>query len=151
MWFFLKEIEEKHIAKNCIEEFNVVTLGTEQLVEYLSGGNQQKIVLAKWLNVSPKLVMMDEPTRGIDVGAKAEIYNTMRKLVKEGKALIMISSELPEIIGMSDRIVVMHEGEITGEIPGSQATEEVILMMATGQSKKHPKGFNLGAQTVQKT
>jgi ribose transport system ATP-binding protein len=150
-WFFVKEGEEKHIGKKCIEEFNIVTPGTEQLVEYLSGGNQQKVVLAKWLNVSPKLVIMDEPTRGIDVGAKAEIYTTMRKLVKEGKALIMISSELPEIIGMSDRIVVMHEGEITGEIPGSQATEEVILMMATGQSKKHLKGFNLDAQTVERT
>ena len=83
---------------------------------------------------------MDEPTRGIDVGAKAEIYSTMRLLARQGKALIMISSELPEIIGMSDRIVVMHEGKIMGELPGSEATEEDILMLATGQVIKDGKG-----------
>ena len=144
-WFFTKDREEKRLAKKSIEEFGIVTPGTEQEIQYLSGGNQQKVILAKWLNVNPKLIIMDEPTRGIDVGAKAEIYNTMRNLVKGGKALIMISSELPEIIGMSDRIVVMHEGEITGEISGSQATEENILMMATGQIKRHLKGSEIDA------
>ncbi len=150
-WFFTNDREEKRLANRCIDEFNIITAGTEQQIQYLSGGNQQKVILAKWLNVSPKLLIMDEPTRGIDVGAKAEIYHTMRRLVKEGKALIMISSELPEIIGMSDRIVVMHEGKITGEISGSQATEEKILMMATGQTKTHREGSKLDAQLVERT
>jgi len=150
-WFFTNDKDEKRIANRCIEEFSIITSGTEQQIQYLSGGNQQKVILAKWLNVNPKLMIMDEPTRGIDVGAKAEIYHTMRRLVKEGKALIMISSELPEIIGMSDRIVVMHEGKIAGEISGSQATEEKILMVATGQTDTYREGPKLDAQMVERT
>jgi ribose transport system ATP-binding protein len=135
-WWFTNDREEKKLSKSCIKKFNIMTPGVEQEIQYLSGGNQQKVVLAKWLNANPKLIIMDEPTRGIDVGAKAEVYNTMRLMAKQGKALVMISSELPEIIGMSDRIVVMHQGEIMGEVSSSEATEEGILMMATGQVKK---------------
>jgi ribose transport system ATP-binding protein len=102
-------------------------------VQYLSGGNQQKVILAKWTNANPKLIIMDEPTRGIDVGAKVEVYKLMRMLAKKGTAIVMISSELPEIIGMSDRILVMHDGQIAGELSPTEATEEDILMMATGQ------------------
>ena len=91
------------------------------------------MILAKWISINPRLLILDEPTRGIDVGAKAEIYQLMRLLAKQGAAIIMISSELPEIIGMSDRILVMHDGKIMGEISPSDATEERILMMATGQ------------------
>ena len=102
-------------------------------IQYLSGGNQQKVILAKWININPSLLILDEPTRGIDVGAKAEIYQLIRRLAKQGTAIIMISSELPEIIGMSDRILVMYDGRIMGELSPSEATEERILMMATGQ------------------
>lgn len=139
-WCFMNDKKEKRFTKACIKEFNIVTPGTEQEIQYLSGGNQQKVILAKWINAGPKLIIMDEPTRGIDVGAKAEIYNAMRLLAKQGKALLMISSELPEIIGMSDRIVVMHEGQIMGEISDSDATEERILMMATGQVRENTEG-----------
>ena len=127
---------ERNIANECVDLYNIQTLTINQEIQYLSGGNQQKVVLAKWINTNPRLIIMDEPTRGIDVGAKIEIYNLMRQLAKKGTAIIMISSELPEIIGMSDRIVVMHEGKITGEIPPEEATEESILTMATGQQVK---------------
>ena len=135
-WCFIKEGEEKDIARKCVDQFNIVTPNIEQEIEYLSGGNQQKVILAKWINANSKLIIMDEPTRGIDVGAKAEFYNLMRLLVKQGTAVLMISSELPEVIGMSDRILVMHDGRIMGELNPSEATEEGILMMATGQAKK---------------
>lgn len=142
-WCFTNDKEEKRFTKACIKEFNIVTRGTEEEIQYLSGGNQQKVILAKWINAGPKLIIMDEPTRGIDVGAKAEIYNVMRLLARQGKALLMISSELPEIIGMSDRIVVMHEGQIMGEVSGSDASEEGILMMATGQLRENNEGHIL--------
>ena len=114
-----------------------MTPNIEQEVQYLSGGNQQKVILARWINANPKLIIMDEPTRGIDVGAKAEIYELMRQLARQGTGILMISSELPEIIGMSDRILVMHDGQIMGELGPSEATEETILMMATGQIKQN--------------
>jgi ABC-type sugar transport system ATPase subunit len=105
-------------------------------VENLSGGNRQKVVLAKWLIGGPELLIFDEPTRGIDVGAKAEIWGLMRQLAEQGKAILMISSELPEIVGMSDRIYVMHQGSIVGELPGVTATEEEVMMLAT-YGEKH--------------
>lgn len=106
----------------------------QRLVRHLSGGNQQKVALAKWLAVEPRIIIFDEPTRGIDVGAKWEIYQLMRGLANEGKGIIMISSELPEILGMSDRILVMHDGRMVGEVPGSEATEETVMLLATGTS-----------------
>jgi ribose transport system ATP-binding protein len=106
----------------------------------LSGGNQQKVILARWINIAPDLLILDEPTRGIDVGAKAEIYLLMRRLSDRGVAIMMISSELPEIIGMSDRIIVMHDGAIMGELFSAEATEEKILMLATGQAGKTGQG-----------
>jgi len=136
-WCFVKEGEEKKIARESVKRFNIMTPHFEQEVQYLSGGNQQKVILAKWINADSKLIIMDEPTRGIDVGAKAEFYTLMRLLAKQGKAILMISSELPEVIGMSDRILVMHDGQIMGELSPSEATEEFILMMATGQLKKN--------------
>ena len=99
----------------------------------LSGGNQQKIVLAKWLMQSPDVIVFDEPTRGIDVGAKTEIYKLIADLAEQGKAIIFISSELPEILGLCDRILVMSEGVITGELKGSEATQEKILTLATAE------------------
>ncbi|HEX6024756.1 MAG TPA: sugar ABC transporter ATP-binding protein [Solirubrobacter sp.] len=105
--------------------------GPEQEVRFLSGGNQQKVVLAKWLGTQPQILVFDEPTRGIDVGAKAGIHDLIRKLAREGVAVLMISSELPELIGMSDRILVMHEGRLAGELPAG-ASEPEIMELATG-------------------
>ena len=103
----------------------------DQEVQFLSGGNQQKVVLARWLAAEPRIVLMDEPTRGIDVGAKHAIYELMRALAAQGVAVLMVSSELPEVIGMSDRIIVMRDGRIAGELPAG-STEEQVLRMATG-------------------
>ena len=97
----------------------------------LSGGNQQKVVLAKWLATEPEIIVFDEPTRGIDIGAKQEIYSLMNELVRQGKTLIMISSEMPELIGMSDRIIVLSEGRITGELEKEEFTQEAILHYAS--------------------
>nr|WP_221466330.1 sugar ABC transporter ATP-binding protein [Streptosporangium album] len=104
----------------------------EQEVRYLSGGNQQKVVLAKWMTVAPEVLVFDEPTRGVDVGAKAAIYDLMRGLAKDGMAIMMISSELPELVGMSDRIVVMRDGRIAGELP-SGPSEEAVMRLAAGE------------------
>jgi ABC-type sugar transport system ATPase subunit len=103
----------------------------EQLVKNLSGGNQQKVVLAKWLAMDPDIIIFDEPTRGIDVGAKAEIYQLINNLAKQGMAIIVVSSELPEVIGISDRIVTFCEGELTGEYLQEEATQEKLLQSAT--------------------
>jgi ABC-type sugar transport system ATPase subunit len=104
--------------------------GPEQEVRFLSGGNQQKVVVAKWLQTRPRVLIFDEPTRGIDVGAKAGIHDLIRKLAKEGVAVLMISSELPELIGMSDRILVMREGTLAGELAAG-ASEPDIMQLAT--------------------
>jgi ABC-type sugar transport system ATPase subunit len=103
----------------------------EQEVRFLSGGNQQKVVLAKWLALDPGVLLFDEPTRGIDVGAKATVHDLMRDLARQGRAIVMISSELPELIGLSDRIVVLHEGRIAGELPAG-ATEKQVIALAAG-------------------
>ena len=110
---------------------NIRTPSQNQEVRLLSGGNQQKIVIAKWLARDCDILFFDEPTRGIDVGAKAEIYKLLRSLADEGKAIVMISSELPEILRMSDRIIVMCEGRITGELTPEEATQERIMQLAT--------------------
>ena len=101
-------------------------------VKNLSGGNQQKVAIAKWLVTNSDIIILDEPTRGIDVGAKQEIYLLMNQLIEQGKSLIMISSEMPELLGMSDRILVMHEGTITGEVSRQEATQQLILEYASG-------------------
>jgi ribose transport system ATP-binding protein len=131
-WFVLRDSREREFSLQCVADFGIVAPSVEQEVRFLSGGNQQKVILAKWLSIDPDLLILDEPTRGIDVGAKAEVYALMRRLAKQGTAIIMISSELPEIIGMSDRIIVMHDGEIKGELSPDEATEERILWLATG-------------------
>jgi ribose transport system ATP-binding protein len=110
----------------------IKTPSSEQQVQNLSGGNQQKVVLAKWLFTQSRVLIFDEPTRGIDVGSKVEIYQLMNRLAATGAAIIMISSELPEILGMSDRILVMHEGRIAGELSKEDATQEKIMWLATG-------------------
>lgn len=128
----VNENKEIRAAERYVRELKIKTPSIEQTVGNLSGGNQQKVVLGKWLMTSPKVLILDEPTRGIDVGAKFEIYNIMNKLVEEGVCIIMISSELPEILGMSDRILVMHEGRIKGELSWQEATQEKVISYATG-------------------
>ena len=123
---------EKVITKEQVDSLSIKTPSLVQKAKYLSGGNQQKVVLAKWLVCESDIVIFDEPTRGIDVGAKVEIYKVMNKLAARGAAVIMVSSELPEILGMSDRIYVMREGRITGELNYMEATQENIMSLATG-------------------
>lgn len=121
---------EKASVDGFIQALTIKTSGRDQLALHLSGGNQQKVVLAKWLAIRPKILIVDEPTRGVDVGAKKEIHAILDRLAGEGVAIVMISSELPEILGMSDRIIVMHEGQIRGELLRREATQERILTMA---------------------
>lgn len=123
---------EYKLTHDMIDKLNIKTPNDMQIVRFLSGGNQQKVVLGKWLGMEPKLLLLDEPTRGIDVGAKEEIYHLMDKLAGEGLAVLFVSSELEEIIGMSDRALVMHEGCITGELKREELTEESIMQLATG-------------------
>lgn len=129
-------INQKEVSEVSSKQKDLLDIKTpylHQLVMNLSGGNQQKVLVARWLLTNPDILILDEPTRGIDVGAKAEIHKIMTSLVKQGKSIIMVSSELPEILGMSDRIVVMHEGRKSGELLHSEATQEKILHLATGE------------------
>ena len=125
-------------AKELKQDLNVKCASVMQNVGNLSGGNQQKVLLAKWMLAHPEVLILDEPTRGIDVGAKYEIYCLINKLVEAGKAVLMISSELPEVLGMSDRIYVMNEGKIVGEMPRSEASQESIMgAILRTSGKKH--------------
>ncbi len=119
------------LAQGFVDELRIATPGLKQLVGNLSGGNQQKVLLAKWLAVKPRLLIVDEPTRGVDVGARSEIYRLLRRLADQGVALIVVSSDLPEVLALADRIVVMAEGRTIGELPGAGATEEQVLKLAT--------------------
>ena len=119
-------------AKNDITQLRIKTPSINTTVRGLSGGNQQKVVIAKWLETNADIFIMDEPTRGLDVGAKLEVYNIINNLVSEGKAVIMVSSELPEVMGMSDRIIVMHEGYMAGEFKRDEVEREAIMMAASG-------------------
>ena len=127
--------DEKEQVENFVTKLRITTPGVNQLVQFLSGGNQQKVVLAKWLASQSRILIFDEPTRGIDVGAKVEVYNLMNQLVESGVAVIMVSSEMPELLGMSDRILVMHEGEIAADLERAQATQENVLAAAMGAHK----------------
>jgi ribose transport system ATP-binding protein len=129
--FFLRRAQIRKTASHFIRLLAIRTPSAAQEVRLLSGGNQQKVVIAKWLERDCDVLFFDEPTRGIDVGAKAEIYKLLRALAAQGKAIVMISSELPEILRMSDRIVVMCEGRITGELSANEATQERIMQLAT--------------------
>ncbi len=130
----LKLSKEEKAAKDYVQKLKIVTPNIFEEVNNLSGGNQQKVVLSKWLCAQCKLLIIDEPTRGIDVGAKVEIYELMNELVRDGMAVIMISSEMSELIGVCDRILVMHEGKLTGELEREDFSEETIMRLATGQA-----------------
>jgi ribose transport system ATP-binding protein len=125
---------EDDIVTSKIEELDIKTPSPNQRVRHLSGGNQQKVVLAKWLAVDPDVMIMCEPTRGIDVGAKAEIYRLIGDMAQSGKAVLLISSEIPEVVGMSDRVLVMHSGRVVGELAGDECTQEAVMRLATGGS-----------------
>ncbi|NGP45132.1 sugar ABC transporter ATP-binding protein [Bacillaceae bacterium SIJ1] len=129
---FIKEKDEQEFVDLLIKRLTIKTESASTEAKNLSGGNQQKVVIAKWIGIGPKVLILDEPTRGVDVGAKREIYQLMNELTERGVAIIMVSSELPEILGMSDRIIVVHEGTIAGELSKEEATQEKIMTLATG-------------------
>jgi ABC-type sugar transport system ATPase subunit len=130
----VSSVRERRLAETYVERLSIRTPSVEQKVMYLSGGNQQRVAIAKWLATKPKVLIVDEPTRGIDVGAKAEIHGLLCELARQGVAILMISSDLPEILAMSDRVLVMRQGRIAGEVPGDRATQETIMHYATGQA-----------------
>ncbi|MFN3650170.1 MAG: sugar ABC transporter ATP-binding protein [Armatimonadota bacterium] len=129
---FVNRKREREVAEEYRKDLRIRTPTIEQEAKNLSGGNQQKVVLAKWLFTESQLLIFDEPTRGIDVGSKVEIYELMNELAAKGAAMIMISSELPELLGMSDRVLVMHEGRLAGELSREEATQEKVMQLATG-------------------
>ena len=121
----------KEKTKWCIDAMRVKTPNQETKISTLSGGNQQKVILGRWLLTDPTVLLLDEPTRGIDVGAKYEIYQLIINLAKEGKAVIMVSSEMPELLGVCDRIIVMSGGRLAGEVNASKTTQEEIMTLAS--------------------
>ena len=131
----MDETAEKKAAEDMTEAMGTKTPSIEQKVGNLSGGNQQKALLGKWMFTEPDVLILDEPTRGIDVGAKYDIYCLINKMVDEGKSVIMISSEMPELIGMCDRIYVMNEGELKGELDAKEATQERIMSFIISADK----------------
>lgn len=136
---FLMTDKEEEIAQKDIKDLNIKTPNSEKLIAQLSGGNQQKVILARWLETRPKILILDEPTKGIDVGAKAEFYRIITECAQQGMAVIVISSELPEVIGLSDRILVMREGRITGELHRGEFTEERVLKYAMSDSTQQQR------------
>jgi ribose transport system ATP-binding protein len=131
---FIHRGRERKVAEEQIQSLKIKTPGTEAKVVNLSGGNQQKVVLGKWLSMNPKVMILDEPTRGIDVGAKAEIYRLMRSLAEQGTVILMISSDMEEVLHVSDRVAVMHEGQITGVLERRDCSEENIMQLAVGRA-----------------
>ncbi len=132
---FLMHRKEREMGRQFVEKLGIRTPSIHQLARNLSGGNQQKVVLAKWMAVNPKVLILDEPTRGVDVGAKAEIYELIYEMTRAGIGIVMISSELPEIIALSDRVVVMREGKFAGELSKEEVSEEKIMALATGVTR----------------
>lgn len=128
----IAEKSEREFVELLIKRLTIKTQSAEISAGSLSGGNQQKVVIAKWIGIGPKILILDEPTRGVDVGAKREIYQLMNELTERGVAIIMVSSELPEVLGMSDRVLVIHEGKLAGELSKEEATQEKIMTYATG-------------------
>ncbi len=134
---FINNVKEYNNVLGLIDKLNIKTPSSEIDVKNLSGGNQQKVALAKWLSIDSKLIIIDEPTRGVDVGAKVEIYNLINEVAKKGVAVIVISSDMPEIMGIADRILVMHKGSIFGELPKDKFSEENILRYSIGEELKN--------------
>jgi ABC-type sugar transport system ATPase subunit len=134
---FVTDVEaEASAGERSMRELRVKAPSIFTVAGTLSGGNQQKVVLAKWLLTNPRILFLDEPTRGIDVGAKQEIYAQINKLASAGLAIVLVSSELPEVLGLSDRVIVLHEGRVTGEFRRAEATPEAVMACATGHTKR---------------
>jgi ribose transport system ATP-binding protein len=133
---FLNRSREKLDSDRMVEEMNIKTAGDHQIVQYLSGGNQQKVVIGKWLSMTPRVLLMDEPTRGVDIGAKQEIYRLMEEQAENGVAVLFVSSEMEEVLSMSDRVLVMHEGRMTGQLQHHELSEEAIMQLATGRQQE---------------
>jgi rhamnose transport system ATP-binding protein len=131
---FVHRPRERTLARGFAERLRIRTTGVDQIVEALSGGNQQKVVIAKWLAARPRILILDEPTRGVDIGAKVEVHRIISELAASGLGIVLISSDLPEVLAMSDRIVVLHEGRVSATIARADATEEGVMFAATGQS-----------------
>jgi ABC-type sugar transport system ATPase subunit len=129
---YIVERDERRMTEDYVKRLDIRLASVDEPVSSLSGGNQQKTVLARWLATKPKLLILDEPTHGVDVGAKSEIYELMRNLAREGVGIILISSELPEVLSIASRIVIMHEGRVTGIVDREGATEEMLMGYATG-------------------
>ncbi|MBD0347786.1 MAG: sugar ABC transporter ATP-binding protein [Thermoleophilia bacterium] len=129
---FLRPWLERRLARRFIEQLRIRAFSPAQVVSTLSGGNQQKVVLSKWLAAEPRVLILDEPTRGVDVGAKADVHRTISQLAAQGLAIVLISSELPEVLAMSDRVVVLREGRVTAELERAQASSERVMEAATG-------------------
>jgi inositol transport system ATP-binding protein len=132
---FIDEVAERAIVEEYRKKLNIRMASPEQLISSLSGGNQQKVTLARWLALGPKVLIVDEPTRGIDIGAKVEVHQLLYEMARSGIAVIAISSELPEVLAISDRIVTMREGRVTGEIKSEDANEEILMSMMTLSAK----------------
>jgi rhamnose transport system ATP-binding protein len=127
---------ERQLAESFVDRLDIKTPSVDVPVADLSGGNQQKVALARWLAAEPMLIILDEPTQGVDVGAKAEIHRLMCELAARGMAILMTSSELPEVLGMSDRVAVMHQGRIAGTLDRAEATQERLLALALGHREE---------------
>jgi ribose transport system ATP-binding protein len=138
-WIFVNAAQANRLAKRFVERLDIRTPSLGQRVRNLSGGNQQKVIIARWLTLKPKVLILDEPTRGIDVGAKAEIHRLMSQLAQDGVGVLMVSSELPEILGISDRILVMREGRVAGVFARDEATQDDIMHAATGGKVNHAR------------
>jgi ABC-type sugar transport system ATPase subunit len=134
---FIDDRKEQEMSQHAIRQLGIRAFSGEQVVNKLSGGNQQKVVVAKWLASKPKVLIMDEPTRGVDVGAKSEIHRLISELAQQGLAILMISSELPEVLGMSDRVLVMREGRIVAEFERQDATQENVVAAMMRDSNGH--------------
>jgi len=134
--FITNEDAEAVAGERAASELRIKATSVFTIAGTLSGGNQQKVVLAKWLLTNPRVLFLDEPTRGIDVGAKQEIYAQINKLAESGLAIILVSSELPEVLGLSDRVIVLHKGRVTGEFKRGEATPEAVMSCATGHARR---------------
>jgi ABC-type sugar transport system ATPase subunit len=144
---FLDRARQGRLVQEKVEELAVRPAVIGRLVRTLSGGNQQKVVLAKWLLSRTKILLLDEPTRGVDIGAKVEIYHLINNLAAEGVAVLLISSEMPEVLGMSDRVLVMREGRLVANVARREATEELLLQHAAGVDRGGPRSAGTKEQT----
>jgi inositol transport system ATP-binding protein len=133
---FIDETAERTMVEEYRKKLNIRMASPEQLIVSLSGGNQQKVTLARWLALRPKVLIVDEPTRGIDIVAKVEVHNLLFEMARSGIAVVAISSELPEVLAISDRIITMREGHVTGETKGEDANEEILMSMMTLSAKE---------------